>query len=109
MIFWLITQASIKHGVDPNFAKAVAIVESGIPGKCEIRIGRLGKSRYYGPMGLDKDFLSRWPIDDPITNIEIGVRALRGRDKRAVLKRYHGAPPADYVRAVMSKYREYGR
>ena len=49
---WIFACAQV-HGVDPYFAQAVAVVESRPAGggELQIRVGRLGRSRFYGPMG----------------------------------------------------------
>jgi len=106
ILLWLITLYAQIHGVDPELAKAVAIVESRKPGGAILRTGRLGKSRYFGPMGIDQRFLSRWPIDNPVWNIWAGTRALaihlrRTGSVRAALKRYNPKADPAYYRAVM--------
>jgi hypothetical protein len=105
LLAWIRTCA-LTYGVEPEFAQAVAIVESRpAGGGMEIRTGRLGKSRYYGPMGINRCFLNRWPIDDPYVNVEVGVKALRGADKRRVLRRYNPKLNRAYEQAVMATYR----
>lgn len=104
LLAW-IQACALTYGVEPEFAYAVARIESGT--KTEAwRCGRLGRSRYYGPMGINRCFLARWPIDDPFVNVEVGVKALRGADKRRVLKRYNAAFDEAYYRAVMALYRQ---
>jgi hypothetical protein len=95
------------HGVDPAFALAVAHVESRGQGQ-EFRFGPLGKKgQYYGPFGIDKSFQGRWgDLADPRVNIEVGVRALRGKDKLRVLRRYNRESSRAYEAAVMAKYRQ---
>lgn len=107
IIHGYILYACQKYGVDPNFAKAVAHIESR-KGQEEFRIGRLGHSRYFGPFGIEQSFLKRWPIDDYLTNIEIGCRALRGPQER-VLRRYNTSYSPDYAKAVRMAQREYQR
>ena len=104
LFFWLWCCCQ-SYGVEPEFALAVAHVESGTRTQ-EYRVGRLGHSRYYGPMGIDRDFLRKWRIDDPYENIRRGVPALRGRDKLPVLRRYNRESNRAYERAVMAKYQE---
>lgn len=101
LIAWL-RACSAVHGVDPCFAQAVMIVESRPTGGAELefRVGRLGKSKYWGPFGIHRDFLKRWPIDDPFVNVEVGVKALRGNDRRRVLKRYNASFNEAYYREV---------
>jgi hypothetical protein len=99
LIILLIHIYSAQYGADPDFCVAVATIESRL--KC----GPLGKSgRFIGPMGIAKCFRAKWDIDDPATNIEVGVRALRGADKRRVLRRYNTAFSEGYYRAVMAIY-----
>jgi hypothetical protein len=99
---------SLHYGVEPEFALAVARVESGVPGGPALRCGPLGRSgKYYGPFGLHRDFLRRWPIDNPFVNVEIGVKALRGQDKLRVLRRYNPTRlNRAYEQAVMRLYRQ---
>ena len=105
ILFWLITLFAQVHGVDPEFAKAVAIVESRLPGKATLRTGRLGRSKFFGPMGVHQCFLKKWPIDNPVWNIYVGVRALRGRPWRKVLHRYNPEATPAYIKAVRSVWR----
>ena len=94
LLAWFQTCGAL-YGVEPEFAWAVARVESGVPGGPEIRLGPLGRrGKYYGP------------IDDPYVNVEVGVKALRGADKRRVLQRYNAAFNEAYCRAVMSTYHQ---
>lgn len=96
------------YGVEPSFALAVAQMESGCPG-LEIRLGALGKKGVYaGPFGLHRAYCrEHFGVDpiDPIVNIQIGVRALRGPDKLRILRRYNQESNRAYERAVMAKYR----
>lgn len=106
LLAWFQTCGAM-YGVEPEFAWAVARVESGVSGGPEIRFGPLGRrGKYYGPMGINRCFLGRWPIDDPYVNVEVGVKALRGTDKRRVLRRYNRAFNEAYYRAVMAVYRQ---
>ena len=93
----------LTYGVDLDFARAVAIVESRPAGgaQMEIRVGRLGKSKYWGPFGIHRDFLKKWPIDDPFVNVAVGVKALRGVNKKRVLKRYNASFDEAYYSEVM--------
>jgi hypothetical protein len=104
---WMMV-CSLYYGVEPEFALAVARVESGTQAEW-VRFGRLGRSPYYGPMGINKCFLNKWPIDNPYVNMEIGVKALRGPDKRRVLKRYNEKFDEGYFRAVMAAYQQHKR
>jgi hypothetical protein len=106
LLAWL-QACALTYGVEPEFAFAVARVESGLPGAAVIRCGPLGRSgKYYGPFGIHRDFRRRWPIDDPFVNVAVGVKALRGTDKRRVLQRYNAAFNEAYYRAVMRIYRQ---
>jgi hypothetical protein len=103
---FLIRQEAVKQNADPNFCLAVAHIESRI-GNQELRIGRLGNSRYYGPFGINKCFLARWPIDRLDINIRVGVNALRGGFKS--LRRYNANCTHSYLAAVRQAYRKYQR
>lgn len=106
LLAWM-KACALTYGVEPEFAYAVARVESGGQGVTEIRCGPLGRSgTYYGPFGIHRDFRRRWPVDDPFVNVEVGVKALRGRDKRRVLQRYNASFNEAYYRAVMAIYRQ---
>ena len=106
MMAWM-QVCSAHYGIEPEFVYAVARIESGVPGGPQIRIGPLGrKSKYLGPMGINRCFLSRWPVANPYVNVMVGARALRGNDKRRVLKRYNAAFTEAYYRAVMACYRQ---
>ena len=101
LYIWLVTCCNFYH-VEPEFALAVARVESGTKTQ-EYRIGRLGKSDFYGPMGVKGCFLK---TGSPFEVIELGVRALRGKDKARVLRRYNPKLDRAYERAVMALYRQ---
>lgn len=107
LLCWLLLCCQ-TYGVEPAFALAVARVESGTAAQ-EYRVGRLGTSPYYGPMGIHQCFLKRWPIDQPEENIKRGVRALRGSNTAAgklrVLRRYNQSSNRTYERAVLAHYR----
>ena len=101
LVAWL-KACALTYGVDPMFAQAVMIVESRPAGgaEMEFRVGRLGKSRYFGPFGIEKSFLKKWDIANPFVNIEVGVRALRGKDQTKVLHRYNPTATPAYIREV---------
>ena len=83
---WLhhVKAMAVKYSVDPNFALAVAEVESSNK-EVRFRFGKMGKGTYYGPFGIHKCFLGRWAINDPLVNTEVGIRALaRYKDQRPV-------------------------
>jgi hypothetical protein len=103
LLAWLQACAAI-NGVEPEFALAVAAIES------RLQCGPLGRSgTYYGPMGIHKCFKAKWDIEDPYVNIAVGVSALRGRDQRRVLKRYNASFNEAYWRAVQAARRQYQR
>lgn len=111
----LICAYALENGIEPAFAMAVAHIESRFGGK-EFRVGLMGGSRYFGPMGIHRCFKKRWPIDQPETNIKVGCWALRGvgsnvSRQRSRLKRYNASFNCGYWRAVrgaVRKYREEG-
>lgn len=107
LIAWIET-AAIKHGVSPAFATAVAQVESGNKNH-RFRVGPIGKGTYYAPFGIHKSYLKKWRIDDPKVNIERGVMALRGKDKRKVLKRYNKSFNEGYYRTICRLEKQYQR
>ena len=91
---------SAKYGVDPNFALAVAEVESSNK-EVRFRFGKMGKGTYYGPFGIHKSFLSQWAINDPYINTEVGVRALaRYKDQRQSLRKYNASFNEAYYRRI---------
>lgn len=96
----------IVYGVEPEFAWGVLRVESGVPGGPAIRLGRLGGSRYFGPFGIADVYGNDVNLSNPYVNILIGVAALRGQDKRRILRRYNAAFNEAYYRAVMALYRQ---
>jgi hypothetical protein len=109
-------QLAIKYAnmynVDPAFLIAVMHIESRNPKTGEeFRFGKMGKT-YYGPCGIHKDFLKKWPIDNLETNIEAGARALRGVGyneslQKRRLHRYNASCNSSYLKAVMSAKRKY--
>ena len=105
---WLhyVKQCSEKYGVDPNFALAVAECESSCKGK-RFRFGKMGQSKYYGPFGIHRCFLSRWDIANPFINTEVGIRALaRYKDKRKSLKKYNAAFSEGYWKRIKQLERQ---
>lgn len=98
--------AAAAAGVDPYFAAAVAWVECA-----GWKAGPLGKGpngrKYIGPMGINRCFAARWDIYDPLVNLEVGIRALRGRDRKAVLRRYNHAASQAYIGAVLGLCRQF--
>ena len=104
LLCWLLACCQ-TYGVEPEFALAVARVESGTKTQ-EYRVGRLGRSNFYGPMGVHRCFLK---TGSPFEVIELGVKALRGKDKAGVLRRYNPKLDRAYERAVMATYRQFKR
>ena len=99
---WLafVKTCSAKYGIDPNFALAVAEVESSYKGE-RFRFGKMGKGTYYGPFGIHKCFLSKWEINDPYVNTEVGIRALsRYKDQKKSLKKYNASFNEAYYRRI---------
>ena len=89
-----------KYSVDPNFALAVAEVESSNK-EVRFRFGKMGKGTYYGPFGVHKCFLSKWDINDPMVNTEVGIRALaRYADQRRSLRKYNASFNEAYYRRI---------
>jgi hypothetical protein len=87
----------------------VARIESGTRTEY-LRCGPLGRTgKYYGPFGIHRDFLKRWKVDNPYINVQVGVKALKGQDKRRVLRRYNDSFDEAYYRAVMAVYRQIKR
>ena len=108
MRLWLhhVKVMSAKYGIDPNFALAVAEVESSNK-EVRFRFGKMGKGTYYGPYGIHKCFLSKWAINDPLVNTEVGIRALaRYKDQRKSLKRYNASFNEGYYRQIKKLERQ---
>lgn len=99
-----------NYGVSPEFALAVATIESTKDGK--IVVGPIGKrARYIGPMAIERSYAKppyNWDIYNPYENIRIGVKALRG-DPKKVLRRYNSKYSNSYGKAIMAMTRQYKR
>ena len=108
-IISLVLKYAAIYGVAPEFALAVAHVESRLPGQ-EFRTGPVGGGKFYAPFNIHKDFLKKWP-ETPVSelehNIHVGVRALRGSSHRAVLRRYNKSFNEPYYQAIMAAMRRY--
>jgi len=88
------------YGVDPYFALAVAEVESSCKGE-RFRFGKMGKGTYYGPFGIHKQFLKKWPIYDKYVNTEIGIKALaRYKNQKKSLMKYNTEFNERYWRSI---------
>jgi hypothetical protein len=99
---WLryVKTCSDKYGIDPNFALAVAETESSNK-EVRFRFGKMGKGTYYGPFGIHRCFLSKWAINDPYVNTEVGIRALaRYGDQKRSLKKYNASFNEAYWRRI---------
>jgi hypothetical protein len=109
LLAW-IKACALTYGVDPEFAAAVAIVESRpTGGGMEMRCGPLGRSgKYVGPMGLNRCFAGKYDIYSPWENIRVGVKALRGNQMSA-LKRYNASCTPAYIREVFKIKRQLKR
>lgn len=107
----IICAEAVKYDIAPAFAIAVAHVESR-KGYQEFRVGQMGRSAYYGPMGINKCFRQQWRVDLPETNIAVGCYALRGVGNSVVklkrrLMRYNTSFDLGYWKAVMKAVRKY--
>ena len=99
--WWAKTQAAaVRHGVDPYFAAAVGYIECAGWKQGPVGRGPNGR-RYIGPMGINRCFADRWDIYDPLVNLDVGIRALRGANHRVVLRRYNAQCTRDYESAVL--------
>lgn len=97
------------YGVEPEFALAVATIESRLQVDLETR-------RFVGLFCLDKARvrerfgLTPREAKDPFVNIALGVASLQGRDKQKILRRFN---PEDYrgvyQRQVLRYYRQLKR
>jgi len=109
-IIGLIYFHAIEQDVNPHFAMAVATVESRTKNKL-FRTGKIGKT-YAGPMGLHIAYVrDKFNLDatDLNTNIYIGVRALRGKDEKRVLRRYNKEFNIAYYKAVQRAKKDFRR
>ena len=105
LIAW-IKSCALVYSVDPSFAQAVAIVESRAPGggELEMRVGRLGRSKYWGPMGLNQDcFKDKKNVSDPFLNVYWGVKALARypADEIRSLKKYNSSYNNSYYKEIV--------
>jgi soluble lytic murein transglycosylase-like protein len=101
-----VKRSSERYQVNPFLVAAVAWIEgNGWNGD------RIGRSPYWGPMGLNEN-CRRIPycmVTDPLSNIRVGVAALRGNPK-TVLKRYNSTwYKNNYVRDVLALKRQLER
>lgn len=112
MTTWLILWCAMVcavHGVPLKNALAVAHIESRNKQQA-FRIGRLGKSHYFGPFGIKDCFAG---ADDPEANIVLGISAIARLTKRygsfkAGLKRYNTEFTESYWAAIKRSIREMG-
>lgn len=103
LVKFLIVYYSLHLGVNPHYCLAVAHVESrDLKNNMEFRVGRLGKSKYYGPMGIHQDFRKLRP-EVLENNIVAGVRALG----RVPLERYNASCTQAYKKAIRHFTKKY--
>jgi hypothetical protein len=95
-----------RYDVCPFFAAAVMRIEGN--GWTEQRIG---SSPYWGPMGINENCPVPYRVlTNPLSNIRVGVAALRGDDRRTVLKRYNAEWYKDnYIRDILALERQLER
>jgi hypothetical protein len=101
-----VKRSSERYHVNPFFAAAVAWIEGdGWDGD------RIGHSPYWGPMGINEYCpVPNRVLTDPVSNIRVGVKALRGHSPRKVLKRYNAKWYKDhYIRDVLALKRQLER
>jgi hypothetical protein len=101
-----VKRSSERYHVNPFLAAAVAWIEgNGWDGD------RIGRSPYWGPMGINECCpVPRQVLTDPVGNIQVGVKALRGECPEKVLKRYNAKWYKDhYIRDVMALKRQLER
>ena len=101
LMTWMATCAT-HFNVPIEKVQAVAIVESRpAHGKTlELRVGRLGRSKYWGPMGLNQNCFSKEDADcyrNPWLDIYYGTKALsRCKD----LRKYNTECSPAYLKEV---------
>jgi hypothetical protein len=95
-----------RNNVSPFFAAAVMRIEGN--GWTEQRIG---SSPYWGPMGINQYCrVTANVLTDPISNIQVGVVALKGSSHESILKRYNHLWFKDhYIRDVLALERQLER
>lgn len=104
LLLWL-QICCAAYGVEPEFALAVATLESRLQVDLET-------PKYVGLFCLHKGYvrehfgLTPQQAKEPLVNIAIGVRALRGRDKDKVLRRFNPEDRGPYRRKVLRYYRQ---
>jgi hypothetical protein len=94
-----VKRSSQRYHVNPFLAAAVAWIEGN--GWDSDRIGR---SPYWGPMGINENCPVPYRVlSNPLSNIRVGVAALRGNNPQIVLKRYNARWFKDhYIRDVLA-------
>lgn len=110
-ITWLALLGCIKvcsafYGVEPEFALAVAHIESRTSTEY-VRQGQIGRVGYWAPFAIHPDYKKRWAVDYAPINVLVGVKALQGKDKLRVLKRYNREYTRSYGAEVMKAYRKH--
>ena len=108
LLLWLQLCAA-AYDVEWEFAYAVIMHESG--GRADLET-----AKYVGLFCLHKGYvrekfgLTAAQAKDPVVNIAIGVRALQGRDKQKILRRFNPSPGQEaYRRGVLRYYRQLKR
>jgi hypothetical protein len=98
-----VKRSSECYHVNPFLAAAVAWIEGN-----GWDSDRIGHSPYWGPMGINEYCpVPRRMLTDPVSNIRVGVAALRGQSPEKVLKRYNAKWFKDhYIRDVMALKRQ---
>lgn len=112
MTTWLMLFLSMVcavHGVPFQQALAVAHIESRNKYHA-FRVGRLGKSKYFGPFGINGCFTG---ANDPETNIILGVSAIARLTRKygsfkAGMKRYNAEFTESYWAAIKKSLLEMG-
>jgi soluble lytic murein transglycosylase-like protein len=101
-----VKRSSARYHVNPFLAAAVAWIEGN-----GWDPDRIGHSPYWGPMGINEYCpVSYRVLSNPLSNIRVGVAALRGNNPKAVLKRYNAKWFKDhYIRDVLALKRQLER
>lgn len=101
LLLWIGHCAKVIN-VPPARVQSAAIIETK-EGNELLRTGQLGNTKFYGPMGLNKDCFKKQDYNlliNPFYNSLIGVIALQGKDTNKVLKRYNPKADSNYLRQV---------
>jgi hypothetical protein len=103
-----------EYNVDPAFALGLWQIESSLPGGPTIRLGRLGRTQYYGPGGLFRGckILKGLDLDNPWVATWASVQALKGTGfneaaQKRRLRSYNAQWTPRYERDVMAAKRKW--